>query len=166
MAGVREDLDGTPYGLHGESALLSWDATVQRREDAVSLHLQTDLLGSPFAIGGSVLPADEPTLAVEEAVTNEGGVAVPYIWQRHLALGPPLVGPDARLDVPADTGIVEEYAGSHENNRLAGASASRGRRRRPTAAPPEVPATRRDDSRPRRRHRSPGGPLRDRERGT
>lgn len=121
MAGVGEDFDGTPYGLHGESTLLSWDATAERREDAVVLHLETDLLRYPFAVERDlVLRADEPTLAVEEAVTNEGGVEVPYIWQQHLALGPPLVGPDARLDLPADTGIVDDYADDHENNRLAG----------------------------------------------
>lgn len=121
MAGEADDFDGTPYGLHGESALLPWDATVERREDAVALRLETDLLRYPFALERELaLRRDEPTLFVEETVTNEGGVEVPYVWQQHLALGPPLVGPDARLDLPADTGVVEDYGDGHENERLAG----------------------------------------------
>ncbi|AGN01248.1 aldose 1-epimerase [Salinarchaeum sp. Harcht-Bsk1] len=121
MAGETDDFDGTPYGLHGESALLAWDATSERREEAVTLHLETDLLRYPFAIERDLtLRRDEPTLFVEETVTNEGGVAVPFVWQQHLALGPPLVGPDARLELPAETGHVEDYGDGHENARLAG----------------------------------------------
>lgn len=123
MAGVTEDFDGTPYGLHGESALIPWDSTVERTDDAVVLRLETELVRYPFVLERELtLRADEPTLEIDESITNEGGVEVPYIWQQHVALGPPLVGPDARLDLPADTGHVEEYDSAHENNRLAGGS--------------------------------------------
>lgn len=123
VAGTTDDFDGTPYGLHGESALVSWDATVERSADAVSLRLETDLVRYPFRLERELrLGADEPTLVVDETIENEGGVAVPYIWQQHLALGPPLVGPDAELTVPAETGVVDEYGPDHVNNRLDGGS--------------------------------------------
>lgn len=121
MAGYTEDFDGTPYGLHGESALIPWDAAVERGDDHVTLHLETDLLRYPFALERDLtLRADDPTLEIEETIANESEVEVPYIWQQHLALGPPLVGPDATLEMPAATGITDDYDPDHENNRLAG----------------------------------------------
>lgn len=122
VAGYTDGFAGTPYGLHGESALLAWDASVGRDDDeAVSLELTTELVRYPFAVERTLtLPAGESTLRVAEAVTNEGNVELEYVWQQHLALGRPLVGPAARLDVPADTGVVEAYGPDHENNRLAG----------------------------------------------
>lgn len=122
IAGYTDGFDGTPYGLHGESALLPWDAEVVRDDgDAVSLRLSTELVRYPFAVERTLtLPADESHLHVKESVTNEGGVELEYVWQQHLALGRPLVDPEARLDVPAATGIVEAYGEDHENNRLVG----------------------------------------------
>jgi len=121
MAGFTEDFEGTPYGMHGESALLEWEYDIDERESAISIHLETELIRYPFALERVLtLGEDEPTLEVEETVTNEGGVEVPYIWQQHIALGPPFVGPDATLDIPAQTGVTDDYADSHENNRLAG----------------------------------------------
>ena len=122
LAGYADGFAGTPYGLHGESALLPWEATVVRDDDeAVSLRLSTELVRYPFSVERTLtLPAGESRLEVEEAVTNEGGVELEYVWQQHLALGRPLVGPEARLDVPAETGVVDDYGADHENNRLAG----------------------------------------------
>jgi hypothetical protein len=109
LAGYADGFEGTPYGLHGETALLEWDATVARDDEAaVALCLETDLVRYPLSVERTlVLPADESTLRVEESVTNDGDVAVPYIYQQHLALGRPLVGPAARVDVPAATGVLD-----------------------------------------------------------
>lgn len=122
LAGYTDDFDGTPYSLHGESALIPWDATVARDdEEVVTLRLETDLIRYPLSVVRELtLHADEPTLEIEETVANESDVAVPYVWQQHVALGPPLVGPDATLDIPAESGLTGEYAADHENNRLAG----------------------------------------------
>jgi len=121
VAGTTDDFDGTPYGLHGESALIPWEYTVERAEESVTLRLETELLRYPFELERELtLRADEPTLEIDETIANEGGVEVPYIWQQHLALGPPLIGPDATLELPADTGIVDDYGPDHSNNRLAG----------------------------------------------
>lgn len=124
VAGYADGFGGTPYGLHGESALLSWDCGVERDDDeAVSLRLSTGLVRYPFAVERTLtLPAGDAALYVEESITNEGGVELEYVWQQHVALGRPLVGPSARLDVPAATGVVEEYGPDHENNRLAGSA--------------------------------------------
>jgi len=121
LAGYTDGFAGTPYGLHGETALLEWDASVARNDDeAVSLRLSTDLVRYPFSVERTLtLPAGESTLRVAESVTNEGAVDLEYVWQQHVALGRPLVGPEARLDVPAQSGVVQSYAPDHENARLA-----------------------------------------------
>jgi hypothetical protein len=120
IAGYGAEIDGSRYGLHGESALRPWDATVTQDDaDTVTLHLETELLRYPFHIERELtLPADEPRLEIDETVTNHGEVGLEYVWQQHVALGPPLVGPGARLDVPASGGLVEDYGPEWQNARL------------------------------------------------
>lgn len=120
IAGYGAEIDGSRYGLHGESALRPWNATVERDDgDCVTLHLETDLLRYPFHVERVVtLPAGESKLAIDETVTNRGEVDLEYVWQQHVALGPPLVGPAARLDVPAARGRVDDYGEGLANSRL------------------------------------------------
>ena len=121
VAGYTDDFGGTPYGLHGEAALIPWEATVVRDDDeAVVVRLETEFVRYPFSVERTLtLPADESSLHVEESVTNDGGVALEYMWQQHVALGRPLIDPAARLDVAEATGVVEPYGPDHENARLA-----------------------------------------------
>jgi len=121
VAGYTDDFYGTPYGLHGESALLPFEYDVRELADSVELHMSVDLVRYPFRVERTLtLPAGEPTLRVAESITNEGTDALPYMWQHHLALGAPLLGSSARVDVPAETGVVHDYGPDHENNRLSG----------------------------------------------
>ncbi|MFB6218607.1 MAG: DUF4432 family protein, partial [Halobacteriaceae archaeon] len=109
VAGYTDGFGGAPYGLHGETALLDWDTTVARDDgEAVALRLETELVRYPLSVERELtLRAGESTLRVDETVENEGGVEVPYIYQQHLALRPPLLGPGARLDLPAETGVLD-----------------------------------------------------------
>jgi galactose mutarotase-like enzyme len=121
IAGTGMEIAGNAYGLHGESALLPWEASVtENTDDAVELTLTTELVRYPFALERVLrLPAGEPVLEVRESVTNVGGVELEYVWQQHVALGRPLLGPAARLDVPAETGVTEEVTPAFETGRLA-----------------------------------------------
>jgi hypothetical protein len=120
IAGYGRDIPGNAYGLHGESALLEWDATVTQADDAaVELTLETDLVRYPFEVTRTLrLPRDESRLVIDESVTNTGAVELEYMWQHHIALGQPLAGPSARLDMPATEGVVEEYGDGFPNRRL------------------------------------------------
>lgn len=123
VAGYTEGFGDAPYGLHGESSLVEFDSRIDRGDEVVALELEADLVRYPFHIERRLsLPSDEPTLRIEESVTNTGGRSVPYIWQHHIALGRPLVGPDARLDIPTETGIVDDYEADRTTNRLQGGS--------------------------------------------
>ncbi len=122
VAGGGMDIDGNAYGLHGESSLLPWEAEVrQDDDDAVVLGLTVELVRYPFAVDRELtLPAGEARLEIDESVTNLGGRSLEYIWQEHVALGRPLLGPDARLDLPAATGVNPPYDDAFPNARLEG----------------------------------------------
>jgi len=123
IAGWGGSVSGTEYGLHGESALVPWTTTVlEDSPRAVRVRLAADLVRYPFRVEREVsLAAGERTVEFHDTITNEGAVPLEYIWQQHVALGPPLVGPQARLDVPAQTGVVEESydTPTFEHSRLA-----------------------------------------------
>lgn len=119
-AGGGHEIAGSAYGLHGESALLPWDASVVRAdEEVVTVRLAVELVRYPFRVVRELtLRAGESRLRIAESVTNEGGVELEYAWQQHIALGAPLLAPGARLDVPARRGVVEEYGDGYPNRRL------------------------------------------------
>lgn len=121
VGGFGWEIEGNAYGLHGESALLPWEVlNTAAGPTGVILRLGVELVRYPFQYERELhLSADEPVLTVDEAVTNLGEVELEYIWQQHVALGPPLLGPGARLDIPAETGITEAESSTFENGRLA-----------------------------------------------
>lgn len=123
IAGNGRDIQGNAYGMHGESALIPWDATVSRDDtEAVSLRLTTELVRYPFFIERELtLPADNSEIEIVESITNRGGIELEYIWQHHIALGAPLLGPEAYFELPAERGEIHPYEeGTFETGRLAG----------------------------------------------
>ena len=121
VAGFGWEIAGNAYGIHGESALIPWDATVTQDGDAVSLCLSTELNRYPFAVERTfTLPSDESELQIAESITNLGGVELEYMWQHHVALGPPLLAAGALLDVPAAAGETADYGDGFPNARLEG----------------------------------------------
>lgn len=123
IAGNGREIQGNAYGMHGESALIPWDATVTRDDgEVVSLRLTTELVRYPFCVERELtLPADSPELRVSEEITNRGGTELEYVWQHHIALGAPLLGPEAHLSLPAGECKVHPYEeGTFKTGRLAG----------------------------------------------
>jgi len=109
LAGWGGSVSGVSYGTHGESALVPWDATVVAdTDDRVVLELSTELVRYPLALTRRVeLEADSAVVRFEDEVVNEGAVPLEYIWQQHIALGPPLISPRSRLYLPPSVGHVE-----------------------------------------------------------
>lgn len=122
VAGGGWEFDGSAYGIHGESALLPWDAEVARDDgEAVTLRLTVELVRYPFAVERELtLPAGASRLEIEESVTNRGERPLEYVWQQHVTLGPPLLSPAARLDLPPATGVNPPYGDDFPNARLEG----------------------------------------------
>jgi len=124
LAGWGGTVSGTSYAAHGESALLAWDVEVLTdTAEEVSIGLSVELSEYPLSVERQLtLSSGRAALQISESITNEGAVPVEYIWQHHVTLGAPLLGPDARLDIPAETGQVDPSYGDNdvfENGRLA-----------------------------------------------
>jgi galactose mutarotase-like enzyme len=107
--GPSEGSGGAPFPLHGETPLIPWDYEVREASpDRVAVKLTTSLTRYPFDVTRVLsLNNRESTLRIEETVTNTGRVAVSYSWLQHIALGEPLIGPAATLDVPCEKVLVD-----------------------------------------------------------
>ncbi|MFC7028262.1 DUF4432 family protein [Halomicroarcula sp. GCM10025710] len=126
---------GATLALHGESSVIPWDSRITADTDErVAVEFSTSLTRYPFTIVRELaLGAGDSTLAVTETVRNDGEVTVPYSWLQHIALGEPLVDPDAHLDVPCETVLVDPDQ-TTDTARLPQARPTTGRSvRRPTA---------------------------------
>ncbi|MFC7250719.1 aldose 1-epimerase [Halomicroarcula sp. GCM10025324] len=108
-AGGPTSVAGATLALHGESSVIPWDSRITADTDErVAVEFSTSLTRYPFTIVRELaLGAGDSTLAVTETVRNDGEVTVPYSWLQHIALGEPLVDPDAHLDVPCETVLVD-----------------------------------------------------------
>ncbi|WP_254278777.1 aldose 1-epimerase [Haloarcula marina] len=108
-AGGPSSAHGAPLALHGESSLVPFEKTVLTdTPDEVGVRLSASLTRYPFDIERDVtLAAGESAVEVSERVTNTGAVEVDFSWLQHIALGEPLVAPEARLSVPCETVHVD-----------------------------------------------------------
>lgn len=108
-AGGPATAAGAPLALHGESSLIPWESRITTDTDsAVAVEFTASLTRYPFTVERELsLSAGSSTLSVTETVTNTGEVTVPYSWLQHVALGEPLVSPEATLDVPCETVLVD-----------------------------------------------------------
>jgi hypothetical protein len=122
VAGFGWEIAGNAYGIHGESALIPWETTIKRdNEDVVEVGLSTDLNRYPFHVERDfTLTSGESAIEISETIENRGEVDLEYIWQQHIAIGPPLLSPDARLEIPATAGQTAAYNGDFPNARLRG----------------------------------------------
>lgn len=109
MGGADPAAHGAEYGIHGESSLLAWDYELVEGDHGASASFATELVRYPFLVEKTLsLEPDSSTLKVEERLTNDGKVELPYIWLHHLAYGPPILGEEARIDLAGATVTVDE----------------------------------------------------------
>ncbi|GGN88616.1 aldose 1-epimerase [Haloarcula pellucida] len=108
-AGGPSEAHGAPLGLHGESTLVPFETELLADSaERVSVRLTASLTRYPFDVERDVtLSAGESAIEVSERVTNTGEVPVDYSWLQHVALGEPLVAPEATLTVPCETVHVD-----------------------------------------------------------
>ncbi|WP_265110732.1 aldose 1-epimerase [Halosolutus halophilus] len=108
-AGGPSESAGASLALHGESSLVPFDVEVTAETRSIaSVELTAQLTRYPLRLSRVLtLRADDPTLSVRTTAINEGSVPIDYSWLQHLAFGPPLVGPNAVLNVPCRTVRVD-----------------------------------------------------------
>jgi hypothetical protein len=90
---------GVPLPFHGEVSRARWELQWLSAGTAVELRCPARLPLIPTR--RMRLDPDRPVLYLQETVTNESELAVPFIWGHHPAFGPPLAAAGARIDLPA-----------------------------------------------------------------
>ncbi|MBX0297277.1 aldose 1-epimerase [Haloarcula nitratireducens] len=108
-AGGPSSAHGAPLALHGESSLVPFETRIlDAGPERVAVELAASLTRYPFDLEREIsLAAGESAIEVTERVTNAGRVSVEYSWLQHVALGEPLVAPEASLSVPCETVHVD-----------------------------------------------------------
>jgi galactose mutarotase-like enzyme len=94
---------GAPLGTHGEVCLLPWEYRIERNEpEEIRVRFQVRTVRTPFLLVRTlVLKTEDPTLFIEESVTNEGGQGLQFMWGHHPAFGPLFLDDSCRIEIPA-----------------------------------------------------------------
>lgn len=94
--------------FHGEVATLPWqEQIIQTDEAEVAVRFSVRCQKTPFRLERLMrLRRGEPSLYLEETVTNESDQAAHFVWGHHCVVGPPFLEAGCRLDTPAQTIIT------------------------------------------------------------
>jgi galactose mutarotase-like enzyme len=105
---------GVEFGLHGEVSTVPWDCQIEVDTPAEArVTLSVRPFRTPFYLQRTMtLRSGQPSLLIEETLTNEGAEPMRFMWGHHPAFGAPFLGPDCRVDLPAADLHVETFAGA------------------------------------------------------
>ncbi len=101
---------GAEIGLHGEVTLLGWDFDIlEDTPEAISVKLTVECVRTPFRLERVMrLITNNPTLFIDETLTNLSNEAQEFMWGHHPTFGAPFLREGLRLIIPATTGLVHE----------------------------------------------------------
>jgi hypothetical protein len=93
--GGPADYRGAELGLHGEVTHLGWEcAILEDRPERIRVRLSVDCIRM-------LLEAGQPTLFIEEILTNTSPEDMDLMWGHHPAFGAPFLKEGVRLFLPA-----------------------------------------------------------------
>ena len=112
---------GVTLPMHGEAALLPWEYTIMRNEPAETSMLfmvQTRIL--PFKVERTMrLIDDQPTLYIDQRVTNLANVPLDFVWGHHLMVGGTFLEQGCVYNAACQTIIIPESNQQDPHARLA-----------------------------------------------
>lgn len=121
--GWQEILPNTPsfnyrgalLGQHGEVSLTPWKySIVDNNAERISVKLWTRPLRVPVKIEKTLtIVVDQPTLFIEEKLTNESRTKLDIIWGHHIAFGLPFLNEGAKIETNASKMISEPTMPDH-----------------------------------------------------
>ena len=106
---------GASLGQHGEVSLTPWKYTIiDRSPEQVSVMFWTTPLRVPVKIEKTLtINVDQPTLFIEEKLTNESKTKLDIIWGHHIAFGLPFLYEGANIETNAAKIISEPTMPDH-----------------------------------------------------
>ncbi|MCB9153414.1 MAG: DUF4432 family protein [Caldilineae bacterium] len=117
---------GVEFGQHGEVSTIPWTCTIDvDTPELVRVTLSVRPFRTPYFLQRSMtLRRGDPSLLIEETLTNEGGEPMQFMWGHHPAFGAPFLDSSCRVDLPAGDLTVATFEGG-AGTRLRGGSRHR-----------------------------------------
>lgn len=99
---------GAEFGQHAEVAALPWDAEITVDEPSeVALTCTVRTRRMPLELRKTLrLAAGQPTLRIEEELSNTAPAAVEAMWGQHLAFGAPFLRAGVTIRLPDGIGVI------------------------------------------------------------
>ncbi len=112
---------GQALPMHGEVALLPWEARVLKDNNSETcLHLQVRCQKTPFLLERTMRLIDGTAqLEILGKVTNESARPCEFVWGHHVTLGEAFLDGESRLDIPAKTLLTPDVLFEPGTARLA-----------------------------------------------
>ena len=114
------DLHGAKFGLHGETALLPWNARVQEDDESARAFLSVTGMRYPYVLEKEmVLAKGENKITITEKLTNTSRQKLEFYWIQHPSFGEPFLAPGCVLELPPGSKAVN-IASINSRGRVAG----------------------------------------------
>lgn len=96
------EYSGAPLGTHGEVCLLPWEYRIERDDpEEIGVRFRVRTVRTPYLLEKNLtLKSEDPTLYIEERVTNEGVENLQFMWGHHPAFGPLFLDESCQIEVP------------------------------------------------------------------
>jgi len=106
---------GASLGQHGEVSLTPWKySIIDNSSERVSVKLWTKPLRVPVKVEKTLtIVINQPTLFIEEKLTNESKTKLDIIWGHHIAFGLPFLTEGAKIETNATKIISEPTMPNH-----------------------------------------------------
>lgn len=106
---------GASLGQHGEISLIPWKYSIlENSDDKISIKFWTRPLRVPIRIEKTLsMISDEPTLFIDEILSNESKTKLDIMWGHHIAFGLPFLAEGAEIQTNAKKMISEPAMPDH-----------------------------------------------------
>ncbi len=101
---------GAEIGLHGEVTQLGWEYSILEDEpEAIKVKLEVDCVRTPFHIEKTIsIKGQDPSVYMEEKITNRSTQDLKVMWGQHPALGAPFLKKGNKLFLNAKKAMVHK----------------------------------------------------------
>jgi galactose mutarotase-like enzyme len=100
------DLHGAKFGLHGETALLPWQATTRETDGSAEASLAVSGVRYPYLLQKTIALGRGDEIQITEKLTNTSKQALEFYWLQHPSFGEPFIAPGCILELPAGSKIT------------------------------------------------------------
>jgi len=116
--GLPTEYKGTIIGLHGEISLLPWEyEVIDDSLEKISIKFKVRTYRTPFLVEKIIhIEKENPSITIEENITNEAEENMDFIWGHHPSFGKPFISSDCVIKIKKAKIIVAKGDGKSFSN--------------------------------------------------